>query len=533
MSRLALAAAALAVFSSGCAETADDAENTNDNAAKKSAGGVRLQDYDGDGKADPIVFRPGNSNWYAHPSTGVADIVSPYWGYGSDILVPGDYDGDGRTDFGVWRPEDGTWYVRLSSGKPDLAIQFGASNDIPLAGDYDGDGKQDPTVFRVGQRTYYVHPSTGGDDIVYAYGQSSTDRQVPGDYDGDRKTDFAYVAANGDWHVHASKTGAESVVNWGDTNDQMLPADYDGDGITDLAYFRPYEGKWHILQSATGTEKVATFGTMNDRMVPADYDGDRHADLAYFHPADGTWHIRPSKKGSADYSVQFGEKTDMLPYHLYSGNCGGFNPQDRLTPPYNCGFDDFRMMQSAGWPRSDWRRGTVVGEALFQITKPITDGGDVAGIGRCGSSGRDFYLASGNWCSEFVRDVYLWSWIVKDMSINGNELDEVEVVDDMVYLFQRTSSSSWYSRDAMTLNKPQPGDYLAEMGGESGNEHYGHSAMVLAVSDDYATMWTMNGNYGWGNDHCVVMTKQPFYTGLPDIIWNRLDMLGVLTAWLL
>jgi hypothetical protein len=36
------------------------------------------------------------------------------WGQWGDIPVPGDYDGDGRMDLGVFRPGSGEWWI-LSS----------------------------------------------------------------------------------------------------------------------------------------------------------------------------------------------------------------------------------------------------------------------------------------------------------------------------------------------------------------------------------------------------------------------------------
>jgi hypothetical protein len=71
-------------------------------------------DFDGDGKADPTVFRASTGQWWVLKSTGGTQSVT--WGTVGDVPIAGDWNGDGRSDFTVWRPSTGVWYTQYSSG---------------------------------------------------------------------------------------------------------------------------------------------------------------------------------------------------------------------------------------------------------------------------------------------------------------------------------------------------------------------------------------------------------------------------------
>lgn len=173
-------------------------------------------DWDGDGKADLAVFRDGGtagnqSFFFYRPSSqpGV-NFVPIYWGTAGDLPVRGDFDGDGRMDAAVFRPGNQTWYIRNSSDNSVRAIKFGASTDKRVSGDFDGDGKTDIAVFRPSEGSWYILQSASN-QILYVQFGLGTDTLVPADYDGDGKTDVA-VYRDGTWYIRQSAGGVRYAV---------------------------------------------------------------------------------------------------------------------------------------------------------------------------------------------------------------------------------------------------------------------------------------------------------------------------------
>jgi hypothetical protein len=256
----------------------------------------QVSDFDGDGKTDISVYRPGPGDWHVMSSmTGAT--TSTQFGLSGDQVVAGDYDGDGKSDLAVFRPSEGNWYI-LGSAAGFTGLHFGLNGDVPVAADYDADGRTDVAVWRPSEGVWYILRSTLG-FTAYQWGMSG-DKAFSGDYEGDGKADYMiYRPSNGYWYLLPSSSGIAQYIPFGLSNvDKPVSGDFDGDGKWDQAVYRPTTGEWYIRNSTNGALIAYRFGLAEDIPVPGDYDGDSKADVAVFRPSDRTWYRLNSSNGA-------------------------------------------------------------------------------------------------------------------------------------------------------------------------------------------------------------------------------------------
>jgi len=293
-----------------------------------------LNDVDGDGRTDPLVWRPGTGTWFSLGSSSnqTGPGAGKPWGTAGDVSLTGDIDGDGISDLVVWRPSMGTWWWLTSSTNYDYGSagvrQWGAAGDVPMLADIDGDGRSDLIVWRPSIGVWFWLTSSTG----YNYGSlglqqwgAAGDVPLTGDFDGDGKADlvvwrpsigvFFWLTSSSGYNYNAAGQRQWGAGSAGDT---PFVGDFDGDGRADLAVWRSSDGTWYWITSSTNftyaNARAVQWGraSLGDIPMLADFDGDGRSDLTVFRASTGVWYWLKSSAGyAAGASMAFGAPGDI------------------------------------------------------------------------------------------------------------------------------------------------------------------------------------------------------------------------------
>ncbi len=275
---------------------------------------VLTADYDGDGKADPALYRADTGTWYVRLSASGYGLTAFTFGGQGVAATKGDFDGDGKSDPAVYQAETGLWQVQLSGSgyAVETMTGFGGMDYQAVPGDYDGDGKADPAIYNQGNGDWQVAMSSLGYQVASASGFGGAG-YVPAqaNYDSDRRADAAvYSAAGSIWTVLLSAANyiTATISNFGGPEFAPVLGDFDGDGLADPTVYRESDGSWMVMQSASQyyPATLEGFGGAGTRVAAADFDGDRKADPIYLDGASSVWHVKLSASGYAEATLASG-----------------------------------------------------------------------------------------------------------------------------------------------------------------------------------------------------------------------------------
>lgn len=296
-------------------------------------------DYTGGGLASYVLVRntgggpTGAITWFIKDNDGTLTGTEQNFVHGiaTDSFVDGDFDGDGIADAVVYRPSLGAFLVRRSSRPNDtvLTIPLGqVGDDTKQIGDYDGDGVSDAAVYRAGasaglaSQTLIRLSSTGlirtlvtGENGAFASGGS--------DLNGDGKADMA-IQSNagggaGRFRFFDGVSGSQFAdFNFGTPTDVIVTGNHFGSALADVTTIRGIGGSinWSTRDTGTGVGQPAVIlgASATDFILTGDYDGDGLDDYATWRPnstaGQSKFIVRKSASPATPVELFFGANGD-------------------------------------------------------------------------------------------------------------------------------------------------------------------------------------------------------------------------------
>jgi hypothetical protein len=271
--------------------------NVTASASSTNPYDVKIQDMDGDGKADLIVANNGGPYLSVHRNTGSVGTISfatpiDFQAYTSPVSVSiGDLDGDGKPDVALanfFNTFDNAISVFRNTSTPGT-INFATKLDLTpgsqprsvAIGDIDGDGKSDLAVANGNSNNMSIFRNTSSvGTLSFAARVDVTTGTGPfsvslGDIDGDSKVDLAvanYTAGTVSVFRNNSTPGTISIATKVDFTSTTQPrsvfiADQDGDGKNDLTTANLGSDNFSVFRNIIPSPQTITFGPLATKTI--------------------------------------------------------------------------------------------------------------------------------------------------------------------------------------------------------------------------------------------------------------------------
>ncbi len=279
----------------GLADNLEDTDCSNSYNAGDPTNAASI-DTDGDGMLDMAEIVSGT------------DPRNPGSNPRPNIFSAGVFDPDGNGDANpiVWRPANGTWYLRdfFVSGN-HLAVQFGLPGDIPFTFTPNGATSNVGVIRNIGGWLHWLlrepgfRHADGSRAGIVLFGLPG-DQIIPGPWETPGVTNPAVVRfQDGAWQFYIYlSTGGIRVTRWGVAGDVPKVQDYDGDGLFDIAVYRPKKQIQYIIRSQDQKVRSYHFGSpARDHSFRGDTSGDGTDDITFWNPLTGMFQTMVSDNG--------------------------------------------------------------------------------------------------------------------------------------------------------------------------------------------------------------------------------------------
>ena len=258
---------------------------------------IRLQDFNGDGRADVLGY---DSETGRSAMAFGAGILRAQWPAGWQV-VAGDLNGDGKSDLIFFKPATSEWGQGITRSAGVFAFTQGRWRDDVgadaqlVVGDFDGDGRDDLLTYSPGDGSWTLGLSDGRGAFTFRRGTlPSALRVQAADVNGDGVLDlFGYAAATGQGVVAlGGQDGRFSVTTraWGSAW-RVTVGHFGGSAGADLLFYDARTGAWQEALNDGQGRFTLYRGTWAAglELHAADLDGDRRDDLFGYNTASGMW----------------------------------------------------------------------------------------------------------------------------------------------------------------------------------------------------------------------------------------------------
>ena len=278
-----------------------------------ATGGKVRHDINGDGRADPLWYRPSDGRllpWLSNGTPGFSPLPGIGVGGAFRVIATGDFNGDGKMDL-IWnRPAGDMQYWEgdgQSFAKRQYFTRYPSGWTLVGTGDIDGDGKTDLIWHRArdGLLAYWV---MNGPQIARHGGVSvgGTWRVIAvDDFDGDGKVDLIWNRAQGDmqyWQGDgASFAKRQFFTRYPSGWNLLATGDVDGDGKSDMVWHRPTDSRlaYWVMSGPTITRHGGATGLSFHQAFASDFNGDGKLDLLVAPSASGSTYVHWTGDGAS------------------------------------------------------------------------------------------------------------------------------------------------------------------------------------------------------------------------------------------